>query len=169
MNDRIKSDDFARPDKEFDSAHNTVMAFINSGRAEITPEVEDAADLMFDIAIQLGDALMLACCLARFDDFVRARRTPPWSMLEHINDAFTRYRGSGAATLNAAFGLQKEGKGRPPSWKVRLTNRTAASFIAYEIMTNGLSETKAIEKAEERLKRGDLRDVWRQYRKIVKG
>lgn len=114
------NDEYARIDDEFDMAHDTVNAFLTNIEmagevVEMTDEVEEAADKMFDIAIRLGDRLKLAFCFARYDDFVKARRAPPWAMLEHIGDAFTRYRSHGSTTLDAAFGLAKIGKGRPPS------------------------------------------------------
>jgi hypothetical protein len=162
------NDEHARLDEAFDAAHDAVTRCIVSN-AEITDEVEEAADAMFDISVQLGDRLMLAFCFARYDDFVRARRAPPWAMLEHIGDALTRYRSHGGTTLDAAFGLAKSGKGRPPSWLERLQNRTASDFIAHLVMEKGLSENKAIAQAEDFFKRGDLRDVWLKFRRIVKG
>jgi hypothetical protein len=162
------NDAHASMDEEFEMAHDTILRCITSN-AEITNEVEEAADRMFDIAIQLGDRLMLGLCFARYDDFVNARSAPPWVMLAHIGDAFRRYRAHGSTTLDAAFGLAKGGKGRPPSWLERQQNRTASSFIAYLVMEKGLSENKAIAQAEDFFKRGDLRDVWKKFRRIVKG
>lgn len=162
------NDVHARMDDEFEAAHNVVF-ICGCGTAEVSPEVEEAADRMFDIAIQLGDRDMLKLCFARYDDFVKARRAPPWAMLAHIGDAFTRYRSHGNTTLDAAFGLAKSGKGRPPSWSERLQNRTASNFIAYLVMEKDLSQNKAIAQAEDFFKRGDLRDVWKKFRRIVKG
>jgi hypothetical protein len=158
-------DEFAVIDEEFENAHHEVLACVCNPKSAITPSVEDASDLMFDIAIQLGDKTMLAFCFGRFNDFITQGRPPPRAMLEHINDAFTRFRSG--VPIDAAFGLKHSKRKRPPSWKKRLEDRTAASVIAHFVIKKG-SETAGREEAEDVLKRPDLRRIWKKYRRIKK-
>lgn len=157
--------DFTLFDQEFDDAHKQVLVCSADPTAPITDAVELAADRMFDIAIQLGDQLMLAFCFARFDDFMRQGRTPPRTMLEHVNEAGRRFR-SGDKSLDAAFGLKHPRRGRPPSWLGRQIGRTVACVIA-SYLHDGIAtnETDATARAEEFFRRSDLRRTWRKYRK----
>jgi hypothetical protein len=158
-------DEFEAVDAEFDACHNKVMRCI-CDETQIADEIEEAADRMFDISIQLGDPLMLAFCLARFSDFIQQRRAPPWAMLEQVNDAFNRYRSPGGGSLEAAFGLKQSKQGRPARWRERIVARTHSRMIEY--FTQSMSDGEAIAKAEEHFGKPDLRRAYQRYRRIVK-
>lgn len=165
MTEYTTKDEFESIDAEFDACHKIVLACVGND-SPITDEIEEAADRLFDIAIQLGDPLMLAFCLARFSDFVRQKRAPPWVMLEQINDAFLRYRSSEADTLDAAFGLKQNERGRPSRFYDRFVARTHCRVIEYFSQSMGVG--KATEKAEELFEEADLRRTYLKYRRLVK-
>jgi hypothetical protein len=158
-------DKFEAIDAEFNATHVKVLICV-CDNAPITEEIEEAADRMFDIALQLGDPLMLALCLARFEDFIKQRRPPPWTMLEHVNDAFHRYRASGGGSMDAAFGLKQTERMRPNRWLAREVSRTQSRFIEY--FTQTMSDSKAIAKAEQFFNKPDLRRTYAKYRRIIK-
>jgi hypothetical protein len=60
--------------------------------AEISGEVEAAAERMTQAAIKSGDKVKLAIALARFNDFLIEVRVTPLLMLKSIGEAFNRFR-----------------------------------------------------------------------------
>lgn len=167
MNSHVTTqDNFGAFDAEFAAA----FLKVSSCRADQTPineEIETAADTMFDIAIQLGDPDMLSMCFAVFAGFIEQRRAPPWTMLEHVHDAFRRYRVADCDTLDAAFGLKQAKKGQPSRWVKRVRDRFQSGLVWS--LVEPLGANKARETVEELLDEPDLRRVYAKYRMIVKG
>lgn len=165
MTDYTTKDEFAAIDAEFHACYYKMRECLNQD-LPITDEIEDAADRMFDIAIQLGDPLMLTYCLIAYGDFVAQHRAPPWSMLEHVKDAFRRCRLGGSVSMDSAFGLKQNEKGRPSRFYDRFIARTHSRVIEYFSQSMGVG--KATEKAEELFEEADLRRTYSKYRRFVK-
>lgn len=167
MTEYTTDDEFEAIDAEFEACHTKILRCIHD-KTPITMEIEEAADRMLDIAIyELGDPDMLAFCMSLFDDFLKQGRVPPLPMLEHLNEAFKRYRAPGGTSLDAAFGLKRPTKGQPQRWVKRLQARTRSRVVEY--FANELkSESKAIGIAKELFGEKEIKRDYKKYRRIVK-
>lgn len=167
MTEYTTEDEFEAIDAEFERCWLKVTICIMEG-SPITNEVDEAADRMLDIAIyELGDPSMLAFCMSLFDGFLEHGRIPPLPMIEHMNEAFKRYRSPEGTTLDAAFGLKRTMKGQPTRWSKRAPARTRSRVVEY--LSNELkSDSKAIGLAKQMFGEKGIERDYRKYRRIVK-
>ena len=113
-------------DADFERHHKAILQNIAGVIDDDT--ADDEAKKLTKLALSSGDQLMLACLFARFDDYLNAGRVPPNAMLVGISEAFSKFRSG--MTMDEAFGLKKQGRGKPASYLRREIARTHAAAVA---------------------------------------
>lgn len=143
MEEYETKDEFYEADKAFFEAHSVLLSGVG--------DLEKAAATVTEYALKSGDRGALAFFLACFADFVDAGKIPPMPMLEGLRDVFNAFRGGGCASMNDAFALSRDGKGRPKqtlSIFDREWARTNANMVVHFHVNHGDSLEVAKEKTE---------------------
>lgn len=149
---KLADEDLRKLDEEFTELADVVFRGAE-GRLEFhDTKIDDRADRMFDIALQLGDRDMLNICFDVFNVFVMNKRPPPWTVMEHIRAGFKRF--DDCRDLNEAFGLKTGKRGAPVFYLKRLEER--GLHLSYKVLLRGNSKTQALRKLEEITGRSDL-------------
>ena len=166
-----EKDEFEEIDRAFGQAFMTVHACVLKGQP-VTDDIEEAVDTMFDLAFRQADPSMLKMCVGVcFDHFIDQKRRPPWAALEHIKDAFRRWQKPEAPSLNAAFGMNQDGRGARSRWEDRVAKRL--HFLWMDMLTDERSPEKlsveaAAAKVEDLLRVKDLKRSYSKHRRKVK-
>lgn len=163
--DYATRDEFADEDDEFLRAHDVIARDLKTPLDSRT--VEDAALSLARLALHSGDRIMLSFFLARLDDYGRAGRPAPLLMQQAVTQAFERFQRG--ASMDEAFGLKQERRGRKSDLRKRLWARFNAAHVSAEL-DKGASLEIAIEnvskfrrRSESQIKRDYLR-----YRRRIK-
>lgn len=158
-------------DRAFEQAMMTVLNCSFEDRP-ITDDVEEAVDTMFDLAFQQADPSMLHACMGVcFKDFINQKRRPPWAALEHIKGAFQRWQNPEAPSLNAAFGMNQDGRGARSLWEDRLQKDVLFRWM--DMLTDNrnpekLSVEAAAAELEDFWHAKDMKRSYNKYRQKVK-
>ena len=126
MKEYETKDEFYEADKAFFEAHSVLLSGVG--------DLENASTIVTEYALKSGDHGALAFFSARFADFVDAGKPPPMPMLKGLRDVFNTFREGGCASMNDAFALSRDGKGRPKqtiSILDREWARTHANLVAH--------------------------------------
>lgn len=152
-------------DKKFGVAFRVVAECAVSGDS-VTQKVEDAADVMFEIATQAADQTMLSAAVsAGFSRFIEDGRAPPATVLEHIKDGFSRWALS-APSLDVAFGMSRDKRGNHSTWAARTRKR--ASVAVMQVLCETMSIPEAAAKIEQGLGARDMLRAYYKYKQTVK-
>lgn len=161
-------DGFYDIDKEFGEAFRVVAECAVNADRPVTAQVEDAADRMFDLAIQQADPTMLSAAItAGFSRFVEDGRAPPSTALEHIKDGFARWA-SGSHSMDAAFCMKQDKRGKRSVWATRARKR-AGVVLMEMVREEGISIPKAAERLEDATGARDMERAYNIYAMKVKG
>ncbi|WP_454438361.1 hypothetical protein [Thauera mechernichensis] len=163
--DHDQRDEFATDDAEFGQALAIIMQDLST---PLAPQVvEAAAKALSRLAVSSGDRLKLSCFLARFDDYLQAGRAAPLPIQQAIRQAFMRFRSG--TSMDDAFGLKADRRGRKPSWGVREWARTNANLVAFWVSKGSTLEVAVERVAEFREQsEGQIKRDYLRYRRRIK-
>ncbi len=114
-------------------------------------DIDDAACIVIDFCEESGDRLAWSLLFARFEDFLRAGKTPPAPILCGLADVFKKFR-TGNSSMDVAFGLKEKGIGggrRKAEMDLlkRERSRTDAGLVDY-FLSKDIARDEAYKKVQ---------------------